>query len=87
VRTTLGRRAADLPRLSGQAPSHRQLAANLANRGKPLNTCDHDWRIDTTLVLDSNPPQQYVLCTRCGASFTRVIPPDDPASSQQPRDG
>jgi hypothetical protein len=74
ARTSLGGLATNLPPLDGPPPTMAQLNRNLRNAGKPLDTCEHDWRIDDTLILDSEPPQNYVLCASCGACSSRVIP-------------
>lgn len=72
IRTSLGLLATDLPHLSGLPPTLGQLRLNRGNDGKPLETCDHDWRVDTTLILESSPPQHYVMCAKCGACSSQV---------------
>jgi hypothetical protein len=72
IRTTLGLLATDLP--NGPTPTLVELTTNRGNDGKPLETCDHDWRVDNTLILESEPPQHYVLCARCAAYSSQVIP-------------
>ncbi|UVG35118.1 hypothetical protein SEA_CECE_67 [Microbacterium phage Cece] len=36
--------------------------------------CDHDWRVDPTMILLSNPPKQRLVCVGCGKVTTRAIP-------------
>jgi hypothetical protein len=40
----------------------------------PPPECDHDWRIDPNVMLMSNPPQQRIVCARCGKRSSRVPP-------------
>jgi hypothetical protein len=60
-------RVSDLPRLVDHRPRLEALAGNQANRGKPLESCEHDWRVDTTILYESEPAVYMVLCALCGA--------------------
>jgi hypothetical protein len=31
------------------------------------SACEHDWRVDPRVVLQSNPPRRRLVCAKCGA--------------------
>lgn len=67
---------AKLPALDTEPPTVEALRRNRANASKPFERCDHDWRVITAMVLESLPPQQYVICAVCEAVTTRRMPRD-----------
>ena len=69
-----GKLVTDLPRLDTTPPAAALLKQNLANKGISLELCDHDWRVDDSVILQSGWPQQYVICALCGVYATRRIP-------------
>jgi hypothetical protein len=73
-RTLLGDDVDLLPKWTGVVPEMRILRMNLNNRGKPLETFEHDWRVDTRLVLAAPSSLHMVICARCGAAFSGRLP-------------